>query len=191
MHFWLNATASFFCFPLCNALPIKKREERGAAAFFSNQMYGRSAATDSNRQRRFGKPSARSGPPAVAIRSGHRHQKVARTWAALYGYGYAATNSLLYYDRMPLVINSGCIQDSCGTSHCQTDSSGWVACCEQSTIVSFGPCDMVWRMANCVLRPAGVSSQTKIGRIYHRDESLIRRDGQTGPGKIARQGWLN
>ena len=29
MHFWLNATASFFfCFPcLCNALPIKKREE--------------------------------------------------------------------------------------------------------------------------------------------------------------------
>ena len=29
------------------------------------------AATDSSRQRRFGKPSARSGPPAAAVRSGN------------------------------------------------------------------------------------------------------------------------
>ncbi|EPP14927.1 hypothetical protein G153_12632 [Megasphaera sp. BL7] len=30
----------------------------------------------------------------------------------------------------------------------------------------------------------GVSSQTKIGRIYHRDESLIRRTAKRGLAKL-------
>ena len=64
MHFWLNATASFFCFPcLCNALPIKKRAERDEPRLFFEIRSGvppRQTQTDNdasgNPQRVAGRP---------------------------------------------------------------------------------------------------------------------------------------
>ena len=51
---------------------------------FPRTQMRRSAATDSNCQRRFGKPSARSGPPAVSIRSGNCSSSYGseRLWAS-------------------------------------------------------------------------------------------------------------
>ena len=60
--------------------------------FFPRTQMRRFAATDSNGQRRFGKPSARSGTPFG------RPLRMLR---------FAATDSILYYDRVPSAINSG------------------------------------------------------------------------------------
>ena len=110
----------------------------------SRTQMRRSAATEANRQRRFGKPSARSGTP----------------------FGRPLRN------RIQAIINNPRLVASCvgavpkvflarqvptngrRKTVAKTDSSGWRPSANKSAISQAGQCGMILRPAACGLRPA-------------------------------------